>query len=81
MVEDAALMGWGFLESHRFRDRRREDQVSEDTLDFFTHLPGQDGPAIKHGDQNPENLQTRVRPSLDLVDGVEKIICPLQGEV
>jgi len=55
--------------------------ITEDLEDFLSHLFGKNRPAVEHGDQNSEHPQLSIRPRLDFVDCLEKIVRTLEREV
>ena len=74
-------MAGGLAEAHIPGDHRAVDLPREEPLDLLRHLNRQIGPAVKHGQQHPLQLQLGIQCPPDRPDGVHQVTEPLQGKI
>src|SRR4051794_6004673 len=79
--EDGLAVGGALFQPDTLGDHRLEDLDPEHPLDLLVDVLGQQSPLVVHGDEGSQNLELGVGPHLDLVDRLQQVVGPLQGEV
>src|SRR5207244_10189375 len=79
--KDGLAMRGTLFQPNAFGDRRLEDLVAEDRPDLRVDVAPDDGALVVKRDDDSQDLETGVWAGLDLVDRLEQVVGPLQGEV
>src|SRR5581483_7978419 len=62
-------------------DRRVENSISKGVNDRLLNVAGERCSLVVKGDDRPEQLELRIGPGPDLVDGLQEIIGAFKGKV
>src|SRR5215218_4187289 len=79
--EDRLAVGRALFQADALGDHRIEYLGSEHVLDLLVDVLCEQRPFVVHGNEGAQDLELRVGPHLDLVNGFQEVIRPLQGEV
>src|SRR5688500_9248516 len=79
--KDGFAIRRALFEPDALADDGAEHLVAKDLADLFLNVAAQRRALVVHGDDDPEDLELRVRPLPDFFDGLEQVVGAFEREV